>query len=250
MKPTLLVNADDILAKQLALKAPADMTFANGQKTALTPVAYVPRVDGAANVLSLDGAWHVTKWPFHVKEERLVAPATSDAKWAEVEQPGKVFYADPEADTREIPKWDRVGLDHIADDDGAVMRRTALIPRAWRGRRVYLRFDSIYPAGRVYLNGELLGEHTSGLTPVEYDVTDRVRPGRQALVAVRLLRKHRFVKMDMVRHALEFAGLAQSACFHATEPCQINDYHLVTGLAADLAGGDVVWNVSCNQLCR
>ncbi|MBF0246172.1 MAG: hypothetical protein HQL31_13045, partial [Planctomycetes bacterium] len=110
------------------------------------------------------------------------------------------------------------------------MRRTVRVPKAWAGKRVILRLDSIFPAGRVYLDGQLLGEHLSALTPVEYDISERVLPGKEALIAVRLIRRHKFVRMDMVRHACEFGGLAQSACLFALEPCRMESYRLIPSL--------------------
>lgn len=239
----MLIDGDALIAQQLALTETTPVTFPDGRQTVLHPVRHVPQLAAADMTLSLDGEWRVTKWPFAKAEAKLVAAAVSDAKWAPVQQPGKVFYLDTSRCVDEHKNWNRVGLDHIDPEDGAVLRRTVRIPRAWKGKRVYLRFDAIYPAGRIYLDGELLGEHTSGLTPIEFDVTDRVVPGKDALVAVRLLRKHKFVKMDMVRHACEFAGLAQPACFFATEPVQISDYHLVNGLDAKLTAGTLAGEV-------
>ena len=73
---------------------------------------------------------------------------TPDNGWEELAQPGKMFYADPEAEHTPIPNWDRVTLPHINPGDGAVIRRSVRLPSAWAGKRKYLRFDSIYPAGR------------------------------------------------------------------------------------------------------
>ena len=228
-----------IIDRQLSLTEPEDLSFEDGSSTPLAPVSYTPVPEGEEWVVSLDGQWRVARWPFPTEEADLARPEVNDTDWERVQQPGKVFYADPEAESEPIEDWNRVTLDHIDDEDGAVLRRRVRVPQDWEGRRVYLRFDAIYPAGRIYLDGELLGEHLSGLTPVEYDVTDLVEPGTGAVVAVRLLRKHRFVKMDMVRHACEFAGLAQSARLFAVEPCRIDDYHLWTVLDESLSDGSV-----------
>jgi len=240
----MLIDAEKLMARQLGLENQTDITFDDGRRTILTPVAYVPQLDDPALVLPLDGDWRVTRWPFTAAESALASATVDDRAWPVARQPGKVFYLDTTITCDQVPKWDRVGLKHIHPEDGALLRREARLPRAWRGKRIYLRFDAIYPAGRVYLNGELLGEHTSGLTPVEWDVTGKVTPGRKAVVAVRLLRTHKFVQMDMPRHAIEFAGLAQSACFHATEPCQLSDYHLISELDPSLRTGRLTGTVT------
>jgi beta-galactosidase len=43
------------------------------------------------------------------------------------------------------------------------------------GQRVSLRFDGVYEASDVYLNGHLVGHHPYGYTGFEYDVTDFLR---------------------------------------------------------------------------
>ncbi len=237
----MLVDGNKIIDLQLTATARTEMRFANGQTTSIVPARQTPCPDGRA--LSLDGAWQVARWPFAEPETRLVSESVADTGWATVQQPGKVLYSDPEAESAPIANWNRVTHSHIPDDDGAVIRRRVSIPAEWSGKRIFLRFDAIYPAGRVYLNGDLLGEQLSGLTPIEFDVTGKVAPGRECLVAVRLLRKHKFLKMDMVRHAMEFAGLAQSACFFATEPVMVEDYHLVGALEVGLTRGTLTGEV-------
>jgi hypothetical protein len=220
------------------------MTFDNGEATTLVPSRFVPPLDDATARVSLNGEWRVTRWPFDRDEAALAAVGADDSAWAAVQQPGKVFYQDPDVSTADVPNWNRVKLDHIDADDGAMLGRRVVIPAAWAGRRVLLRFGAIYPAGRVYLNGELLGEHLSGLTPVEYDVTGRVAPGEWATVAVRLLRKHKYVDLDMPRHGMEFAGLAQDAMFHCVEPVHVGSFHLLTTLDDTFRDGTVAGTVA------
>jgi beta-galactosidase/beta-glucuronidase len=246
----MLIDADLLIQHQLNATEPHTLTFADGRSTPITPVRQTPRLDVPDRTLWLDGTWQVTRWPFKAKVERLVAPATKDRRWESVQQPGKVFYFDPEKTSGAYPNYNRVGLDHIHPEDGAVMRRTVRIPRQWRNKQIFLRFDSIYPAGRVYFDGVFLGEHTSGLTPAEYDVTALARPGREAVVAVRLLRTHEFVKMDMPRHAAEFAGLAQPACLFAVDPLHIADFFLPAELLPGLKRGRIAGQVQLRNAGR
>ena len=233
------IDGDRLIARHLAAKVRKEITFDDGRSTVLTPVPVVTQLADETARLPLDGDWSVARWPFRKSEEELAAPKTDSRDWERLPQPGPVFFYDPDTTSDDYENWSRVTLSHVHDDDGAVIRRTVQLPRTWNGMRVYLCFDAIFPAARIYLDGELLGEHLSGLTPVEYDVTDKVRPGTRAVVAVRLLRKHRFVQLDMVRHAIEFTGLAQPACFHATGQVQLRDYHLASDLDKALTTGKV-----------
>jgi len=242
----MVLDGATLIRKQLEITAPAVVSNGDGRETGLMPVRQVPRLDDEGMHLSLDGEWKVKRWPFSGPEAALTAPSVKDTQWETVVQPGKVFYADPEAEAvgQQSKDWNRVSQTHIDDKDGAVMRRVVRIPLDWTGKRVILRFDSIFPAGRVYLNGELLGEHLSALTPIEYDVTDRIKPDGKAVVAVRLIRQHRFLKMDMVRHGCEFAGLAQSACLFAVEPCSMEIYRLIPELDKACTKGTISGTVT------
>ncbi len=204
----------------------------------------IPVLSDPALTVSLDGLWQVNRWPFAVAETEAAAPSVDDRAWESVAQPGKVFYADPDGERDTIPNWNRVTLAHIDPEDGAMMRKRIAVPAAWHGKRIILRFDSVYPAGRFYINGTLLGAHMSGLTPVEFDVTELVRPGSDAVVAVRLIRRHKFVQMDMVRHAMEFAGLAQSASLFAVGACHVADYHVISDLDLSRQTGSLAGTVT------
>ncbi|MHC4886097.1 MAG: sugar-binding domain-containing protein, partial [Planctomycetota bacterium] len=237
----MLLNGEELIKAQLAVTEPTTFTGADNRTTTLTPVRQTPKTDDQALSLSLDGDWQVKRWPFRGSEATLASNKTKDTRWETIPQPGKVFYADPEAERfgEQDKDWNRVTLEHIDERDGAMMRRAVTVPKAWGDKRIILRFDSIFPAGRIYLNGELLGEHLSAMTPIEYDVTDKLSPGRKALIAIRLLRRHKFVKMDMVRHSCEFGGLAQSATLFAVEPCSVTEYQLIPSLEANLTKGNL-----------
>ena len=139
-------------------------------------------------------------------------------------------------------------LAHIDPDDGAVIRRRVVIPAQWQAKRIYLHFDAIYPAARVYCNGRFLGEHLSGLTPVQWDITDVVQPGQEAVIGVRLLRKHKYIQLDMPRHALEFTGISQDAWILALENTFISDYHLISDLDESLTRGSIKGVIVINNL--
>src|SRR5690606_35822570 len=49
------------------------------------------------------------------------------------------------------------------------------------GKRVFLRFGAADYAASVYLNGKAVGTHRGGFTPFAFDVTDKLRPGRNQI---------------------------------------------------------------------
>lgn len=241
-----MIPVNEIMDALLAADGPASYTFEDGSSTPLMPLRYVPTVADAELRLPLDGDWDCMRWPFPAPEADLARLGPEGARQGVVEtlaQPGVVFRWDPETDPAEVENWHRVKMSHIDPEDGALLWRRVAIPKAWAGKRVLLRFNAVYPAARFFLDGHFLGEHLSGLTPVEFDVSHLVAPGEEARLCVRLLRRHDHVDLDMPRHSMDYAGISQSAYLHAVEPVHVADYHLPTGLddgyANGLLGGEV-----------
>jgi len=61
-------------------------------------------------------------------------------------------------------------------------RRTFTVPGAWKGQRVLLHFGAVNWDSTVAVNGQAMGGHKGGYTGIDYDITDALRPGTNALV--------------------------------------------------------------------
>lgn len=61
-------------------------------------------------------------------------------------------------------------------------RRLFQVPPALRGQRLQLHFGAVDWHARVWLNGQLLGEHRGGYAPFAFEVTAAVRDGDNELV--------------------------------------------------------------------
>src|SRR5690606_1547505 len=59
---------------------------------------------------------------------------------------------------------------------------TVTLPAGWAGRRVLLKFGAVDYQAKVWLNGQLLGDHEGGSTPFGFDVTDHLTSGENTLV--------------------------------------------------------------------
>jgi len=64
--------------------------------------------------------------------------------------------------------------------------RPLFIPSDWREHVVKLHFGAVRLRAEVYLDQELVGYDLEGYTPFEIDVTNKVRPGRQQELALRI----------------------------------------------------------------
>ena len=58
------------------------------------------------------------------------------------------------------------------------------VPEAWRGRRVILRFDGVYSAYYVWVNGRKVGYAEDSKLPSEFDITDFLEPRNVLAVEV------------------------------------------------------------------
>lgn len=126
------------------------------------PVRYRPiptRVAGQGNsTLSLNGVWRIcTEAP--EKARRL---PLDDGSWHAIRVPGQ---------------WLQQGYD-IPQDRPVSMVRAFTVPKSWTRCRTFLRFDAIHAGVTYWLNGKLLGRSENLFTPVEWEVTDALLPGR------------------------------------------------------------------------
>ncbi|MEQ8401994.1 MAG: glycoside hydrolase family 2 TIM barrel-domain containing protein [Roseitalea porphyridii] len=62
--------------------------------------------------------------------------------------------------------------------ESIALERTISVPQDWAGQRVRLRFDAVYSACTLWIDGKPAGAHMGGFTPFDLDVTDFARPGR------------------------------------------------------------------------
>jgi beta-galactosidase len=58
-------------------------------------------------------------------------------------------------------------------------RKTFTIPETDSGKKISIEFDGVFRNSTVWVNGHLLGNHLSGYTPSNYDLTDVLRFGNE-----------------------------------------------------------------------
>ncbi len=69
---------------------------------------------------------------------------------------------------------------------GVWYQRRFDMPKMLKGERIVLRFNSVSYRGEVFLNGTRLGDHETGYTPFEFDITDVVGFDKENLLCVRV----------------------------------------------------------------
>ncbi len=210
------------------------MASSEGQETSKTipiadqlfePVRYRPipaRVAGLkSNTVSLDGIWRIDPKPADVMLEKPL----STKGWADFRVPGQ---------------WAEQGFD-IPKDAHAALAREFTVPKEWAGYRIFLRFDAIHGGTHYWLNGKALGYSENLFTPVEWEITDLVKPGeanRLDLDMVVATASERLsCSSDYTGHSI--GGIDRAVRIYALPRLQVSDLHLNAGLNKAYRDGEL-----------
>jgi beta-galactosidase len=102
------------------------------------------------------------------------------------------------------------------------------VPADWKGRNIYLRFDGVYSAYYVWVNGEKVGYAEDAKLPSEFNITKYLKEGNN-LLAVEVYRwsdGSYLEDQDMFR----FSGIFRDVSIFATPKTEIRDFYLTTKL--------------------
>ncbi|MES1227336.1 MAG: sugar-binding domain-containing protein, partial [Armatimonadota bacterium] len=65
-------------------------------------------------------------------------------------------------------------------------RKSFVVPRTDKGKKLWIDFDGVFRNSTVWLNGKELGTHFTGYAPFRYDITDSVKFGGRNVLAVKV----------------------------------------------------------------
>ncbi len=171
----------------------ATMVICPDTKTALKigPVCNEERVKSPF-YRSLNG-----DWKYHYSSNHLARvpdfwlPTFDDSKWGSIPVPANV-----EIEGHGIPiyvnikyPWTWHGVKpnppFVPEDDPNntvnCYRREFTVPKDWDGRRVLLTFDGVNSMFYLWVNGQKVGMGKDARTPVEFDITQFLKPGKNLL---------------------------------------------------------------------
>jgi beta-galactosidase len=101
----------------------------------------------------------------------------------------------------DVSGWEHVSIPHtwnaldsLDDEPGFYRgpgwyRRSVKMTGKLKGKRVFLYFEGAFQVADVYVDGDRVGGHIGGYTAFSVEITDqlnRVKPGREAVIAVRV----------------------------------------------------------------
>ena len=221
-----------------------------GRLPARSPLTPFPDIESARRAapresvfaLDLDGRWDFRLFP-RPEEVPLDAVGLGSTRylrrpaWSKITVPGcwtrqgfdRPHYTNVvmpfRADPPEVPR----------DNPTGVYRRSFVLPRSWKNRRVVLHVGGAESALFVWVNGQAIGFHKDSRLASEFDVTAALRVGRNQLALV-VVRWSDGTWLEDQDHWFN-AGLHRSVFLYSTEPTWLADVRVDAGLEDDLETG-------------
>ena len=158
----------------------------------------------------LDGAWRFNIDRHEIGEKNgWHLPAYSDLQWGQYPVPGN---------------WDAYLPELFGYSGNAWYRHSFRVQPAWQRRKIHLRFEGANYATAVWLNGQLVGSHSGGFDPFEFDVTDLVEWGASNSLAVRV---DNWPRINRVPNSFagwwNYGGIYRSVVLKALPQVRISD---------------------------
>jgi beta-galactosidase len=119
------------------------------------------------------------------------------------------------------------------------------IPADWKEQRITLHFAGVQSAMNVWLNGEKLGYSEGSMTPAEFDITKRLRPGENRL-AVEVFRWSD-ASMIEAQDFWHLSGIYRDVYLKAEPMVRIRDFFAVPELSNNFQNGTLAVNVKLDN---
>jgi beta-galactosidase len=122
--------------------------------------------------------------------------------------------------------------DNVKEGTG-LYRRTFIVPKQWRGQRVFLRFEGVLYGLTAFVNGKPVGEWASSFNPVTFDITDALSPGGgENILAVRVTTRSKGWNFDNM-DSWSLSGIYRDVTVFALPQVHFKDYTARTTLKPD-----------------
>jgi beta-glucuronidase len=143
----------------------------------------------ARHTTSLNGLWQSIVDPYDVGSlDYRAQPLKNNNAFYKDHKPASkselVEYDFDHSDQLNVPGDWNTQRDSLLFYEGSVWYKRAFNYTPVAGKRVFVHFGAANYLTHVYLNGEPLGEHEGGFTPFDFEITERLRPIGNSLIAL------------------------------------------------------------------
>ncbi len=129
--------------------------------------------------------------------------------------------------------WDRVELPHTWNNvdahykldyyrGQATYMKEQFFPKAWEGKRLFLRFNGVNEVADVFINERWIGEHRGGYTAFVFDISDEINYGEINEIRVRVSNALHLDVMPLVGDFIFYGGIYRDVNLIVTEPTCIS----------------------------
>jgi beta-galactosidase len=187
------------------------------------------------NVVALNGRWQLKI--FDRPDD--VPAAFHDAGFDAAGWPAATVPHTWQSDFIDHPVFRNIPSDIVPDDPPRVPRdvnptgaylKTVDLPADWAGDRVFLRFEGVTSNYLVWVNGGYVGYDQGGYTPAEFDITERLHPGRNR-IAVQVHRWGSGAYLEDVDQ-WRYSGIFRDVWLYRTGQTRLRDAYITTDLDA------------------
>lgn len=191
-------------------------------------------------------------WKFLLKQNPYIVPSGfykadyEDSKWNNISVPSNWQMQGYDHQMyRNVPMefqpYNPPYVPHDINPTG-LYRRQFDAPRNWDGRKVFLHFDGIQSAAFIWMNGIFVGYHEDGMTPAEFDVTDKIKKegNTLAVMVMRWCDGSYLEDQDMFR----FSGIYRDAYLYSKPEITLRDLFVKTDFDANYANADLILDLT------
>lgn len=115
-------------------------------------------------------------------------------------------------------------------------RKEFELPNAWQGKDIILSFDGVKGASYFYLNGEFLGMSKDSKLPVRFNISDRVKPGKNVIA----MQTHRWSEASYLecQDFWRISGIERDVYLYARSNVHIADFFALPSLDESYTHGE------------
>ena len=221
---------------------------------ASTAAALTPELPETPYVKSLDGTWRYNWCGAPDQRPRdFWKPDFDDRAWYTIDVPSCVEmkgFGVPQYSNIKYPHPPRPPYTDRSYNPVSSYRTTFTVPADWKGRPVFLRFEGVYSAYYVWVNGKKVGFSEDSCTAHEFNVTpylDTSRADAPNTLAVEVYRWSDGAYLED-QDFFRFSGIYRSVLLFAPPPVEIRDFFFSYDLAADFKSAQVKLAVELRRL--
>ncbi len=173
------------------------------------------------NTTSLNGDWKVIIDPTGTGDWRQV--------WLERKPEKKTDffeYSFDESPVMTVPGDFNSQMAEITYLEGIVWYKKDFVHSIKADKRVFVHFGAVNYVADVYLNGEFIGNHEGGFTPFQFEITDKIKSGKNALIVKANNKRLKNGLPGLGFDWFNYGGITRDVNLIETNISYIEDYHV------------------------